>query len=439
MNMFTRTFFLFILATGLLFSPAVFSEDLLSLYSDALRNDPVLQTAEAEYQANLQQKPIARSSLLPQVGYSASYFDVDQTYEDASALFTDADFKRNSQEIEIRQALFRWDLINKFSEAEFNVSAAEAKIKSVRQEHIYRVVSAYIDVLKAQNNDRLAKLETKVLKTQLDQTNVMRSEGFATITDLYQYQAKYDLAVSKTFETADLLTKQRTELSRITGHLPIALDGLKLKEIPFLKSLTSNNVSDLINRSLRQNPDIRQSRFKYLAAEQQWKAERSKHLPTLDFKASYSEQDEQGGFNRGKSSDSRFGVELEVPIFSGMETIATASQAKHLLVKAKKEYLGLKKTQIAKVRQTFSRIQNGQRKMTSLLRAHRSTRQSLDGTRKAAKLGTRTSSDVYLAIKDVHEARRNYAEARYDLLVDAVQLKFLAGELSPATVNQIIQ
>ena len=64
------------------------TENLADVYQAALASDPVYAAATASYQATLEAKPQARSALLPQISAFAGYSQIDQSFEDANAIFS---------------------------------------------------------------------------------------------------------------------------------------------------------------------------------------------------------------------------------------------------------------------------------------------------------------------------------------------------------------
>ena len=52
-------------------------------------------------------------------------------------------------------------------------------------------------------------------------------------------------------------------------------------------------------------------------------------------------------------------------------------------------------------------------------------------------MGTRTIIDVLAAQRTVYQARRNYANARYDFILSMMGLKEVAGQLSPDDIYQL--
>ena len=61
---------------------------------------------------------------------------------------------------------------------------------------------------------------------------------------------------------------------------------------------------------------------------------------------------------------------------------------------------------------------------------------ALESTRAGFEVGTRTTVDVVTAERGLSQARRDYARARYDYVLNLLRLKEAAGTLSPEVIAQ---
>ena len=66
-----------------------------------------------------------------------------------------------------------------------------------------------------------------------------------------------------------------------------------------------------------------------------------------------------------------------------------------------------------------------------------STRSALDATQAGYEVGTRNVVDVLNAANTLFSAERDYANARYDYILNTMRLKEQAGLLSPEDVNTL--
>ena len=63
-----------------------------------------------------------------------------------------------------------------------------------------------------------------------------------------------------------------------------------------------------------------------------------------------------------------------------------------------------------------------------------SSETALESTRAGFKVGTRTAIDVVAAERGLSQARRDYARAKYDYILEILQLKQAAGSLRPEDI-----
>jgi outer membrane protein len=66
-----------------------------------------------------------------------------------------------------------------------------------------------------------------------------------------------------------------------------------------------------------------------------------------------------------------------------------------------------------------------------------SSRSALDATQAGYEVGTRNVVDVLNAQNTLFSSERDYANSRYDYIIDMMQLKEQAGLLSPEDVNKL--
>ncbi|MGV6859887.1 MAG: TolC family outer membrane protein [bacterium] len=410
-----------------LFSFPVYAETLDDIYRAAVKNDPTLAIAQADFKAVQQDIPIARSKLLPQLDANATHYDVQQSFEDASNLFSDADFTRSTQEIELSQSLFDKGLWDKLSESNYAAEAAKAHFSSARQALIGRVFDAYLGLLEAMDKSKLARLESEIQKKQLNITKRKQQAGIATRTDLQLHRARYDLSISERYNSDNDVQSTRAALTEIIGHTPIQLARLSSR-IP-LGIPKPNDLNHWINTAVTRNPELQAARLKVKSSKQALDAEQAGHLPTLDLVANYSVKEDDSGFNKGRAEDQRIGLEFNLPIFHGMETVAASKKARQQLISAKKELQKQKLQVINDVRDAFTRLKNSIQQAQVLRRALGSTQQAAKATRRGYQAGTHTALDVYLANGDAYKAQRDYATARYNYVKQFIRLKQAAGVL----------
>ena len=84
-------------------------------------------------------------------------------------------------------------------------------------------------------------------------------------------------------------------------------------------------------------------------------------------------------------------------------------------------------------RQVQTDVQNVKAREQSII----SAQSALEATETGYKVGTRNIVEVLNAQKNLYGAQRDYANARYDYILNLLNLKFFAGTLSDADIKAL--
>src|SRR5690606_9534072 len=130
--------------------PAHAADDLMTIYRDALRSDPVLRQAQAARDAVQELRPQARSVLLPNISASAGY---NWTARDGE------DWDGTTYGLQLTQPIFRYSALVQLRQVDALASQADIEFAAAQQELILRVADRYFAVLDAESTLRLAEAE----------------------------------------------------------------------------------------------------------------------------------------------------------------------------------------------------------------------------------------------------------------------------------------
>ena len=127
-------------------------------------------------------------------------------------------------------------------------------------------------------------------------------------------------------------------------------------------------------------------------------------------------------------------VQVSVPLFSGFATSARREQAEYDLV-AQQEAANLARRQVTQdIRNAFRRVNTDAMVIAQRQQAIVSAEAALNAIEAGYEVGTRNIVDVVLARQQLFVALRNYSDARYNYVIDTLQLKRTAGVLTPQDV-----
>jgi hypothetical protein len=179
-----------------------------------------------------------------------------------------------------------------------------------------------------------------------------------------------------------------------------------------------------------------------LAAEQVADYERqirnTSRYPTLDFTASYADVDiENDSLLDNDQQDFSLGILFNVPLYTGGRISAERAQAEAAYQSARSVALLQKRLTSQNTRIAYLGVISGISQVKALKQALKSSNTALEATEAGFDVGTRTSIDVLISLRATYAAERDYAGARYQYLLDTLQLKQAAGLLGTSDLENI--
>jgi outer membrane protein len=421
-------------------------QSLADIYNQALAHDPTLASALSANQAAQEIIEQGKALYRPQVnfnaGTSASRTDVNFFGLGAvgAALIRNGgqSFAGYQYGIEARQPIYRKQNLVQMDQAKTQVSQADKQLNLTQQTLILRTTQAYFDVLLAQDKIGLMQAQKTAILSQLEQAKANFDVGTATITDVNDAQARYDLIVAQ--EIAAINDHQITlrAVQAITGEIPQKLATVKADikthalEQSMDKWLEVAAENDL-------NIQIRQDAVKLSAQE----VERANagHLPTVDAVASYTDTYANGSFY-GFGSDLKngtIGVQMQLPLYQGGSTSSRVRQAIFNKQKAQDDVEIARRQMKQDTQSAYLNLSTSIAQVKAYEQALTSSQSQLDSTKIGYDVGVRTSIDVLNAQQQLFSAKRDLLQARYGYLVNIIRLKAASGvivETDLADINQ---
>ncbi|MDR0378591.1 MAG: TolC family protein, partial [Candidatus Accumulibacter sp.] len=177
-------------------SASALSSDLVQVYREALVNDAQYAAARATVEAAREKLPQGRAGLLPTIGMTAGSVWNENRYRGNDPPAWNRDYNAHSYNVTLTQPLFRRQNFIQYGQAQWQVTQAEAVFAQASQDLILRVARAYFDVLYAQENLAAVRANKEAIALQLAQAKKNFEVGTTTITDTYEAQSRFDLAVA---------------------------------------------------------------------------------------------------------------------------------------------------------------------------------------------------------------------------------------------------
>lgn len=418
------------------------SQTLLDIYHQALQNDPQLASALSANKAA--QEIIEQSKALyrPAINLTASATNsrTDVRFLENNIQGGRANFDNYRAGVEARQPIYRKQNLVQMDQAETQVSQADKQYNLSQQALILRSTEAYFQVLIAQDQITLIQAQKSAILSQLEQAKATFEVGTATITDVNEAQARYDLTIAQEVAAINELEIAKRAVQAITGEIPEALSSVK-KEISVLPLQQSMEDWQKIARKNNLNIQIQQDAVQL--AEQEVKRTNAGHLPTLDLVASYTDSYVNGSptpFNAGNQlKTTTIGLQLDIPLYQGGAISSQARQAVYNKQKAEDDLaLAIRQTDL-EAQRNFLNLNTSIAQVKAFEQALTSSQSQLDSTKLGYEVGVRINIDVLNAQQQLFSAKRDLLQARYNYLVNIIRLKSASGLLAEADLVDINQ
>lgn len=426
-----------LLVTGLV-SNSLQAEDLIDVFNMALKSDPALLAEAASLRATEELDDQALANFLPKIDLGASTGKewLDRSSENFGG---DAEYNTHRYGLSLVQPLYRQQNYIVSKQADIAIEGAIASYKAVEQDLIVRVAQRYFEVLGREDDLTFADAEREAIAKQLEQTQQRFDVGMATITDVTESQAAYDIANASVIEAENALANSRESLREVAGKYLTELEALKTDSPLMMPDPVDSQ--QWTETALKQNPNLLVATTNVSNAKENIRLQKSGHSPSLDLVAqkNYSSQSDSIGVASGysKTHQDEISLQFNLPIYQGGSVSSKTRQAEHQLSQAMQNEEAQRRSVTRLTRESYNGVISGVSRVKALKQAVISSEKALESTEAGYEVGTRTTVDVLNVRRNLFSARRDYSRARYTYIVNTLRLKQAAGIVSIEDVQQI--
>ncbi|WP_420588651.1 TolC family outer membrane protein [Bacterioplanoides sp.] len=423
------------LSVAILASSLTNAADLSTIYQQAASNDAEIAAARATREASGYGVGAARGGLLPNASLSYSITEIDSETSGVFATGTpktdvDSDYTQNQLQIQASQALFNLNAWYTYKSAVAGDEAAALQLQLAEQQLLTRTAKAYFDVLRAQDNLSAAQAEEKAVKRSLEQTKQRFDVGLIAITDVHEAQAGYDLSYVNLLGQEANLDISYEALEQLTGQRFDKVSPLRAEvamEMP-----APADVESWVESGLAKYAGLQLAEANKDSVRLQRNATRSNHLPTVSLTASYTDGDQAPRVDNKTldNTTTAIGIQLSMPLLAGGANYSRTKQAAQNYAAAEYNLEGERRSTKQNIRSLFRKVKTDVLNIKARKQAIVSAESALEATQTGYKVGTRNIVEVLNAQRNLFQAQRDYANARYDYIANLLNLKFYAGTLN---------
>lgn len=419
-------------------------QDLGQIYQEALSHDPVLAAARKGNRAMQEKLVQGQSQYLPTITFNAgaSASRTDIKYIGNASVFRNGgreNFEGYNYGINLNQPIFRQQIRAQLEQAKSQVTQSDKQLLLAQQNLIMRASKAYFDVLLAQDKIALIQAQKEAIEKQLHQAQANFEVGIATITDMNEAQARYDLTKAQEIAAVGDLEVKKRSIQSIIGRMPSELKGIRTDLQPQLPNPLV--MDQWVDMALQSNLSIAIQQQALEIAAQEVERQNAGHLPTLDAVASYTDRYANGSANGFGSDlqDATIGLQFQVPLYQGGAVSSKVREAVANKEKAQEELEATRRQAELDARQAYLNLVTVVSQVKAYEQALSSSQSQLDSTNLGYEVGVRNSVEVLNAQQQFFSAKRDLLQSQYTYLLNVLSLKFAVGLLSEADLDSVNQ
>ncbi len=415
------------------FSTLSQAENLLQIYQQARLTNPDLRSSAAERDKAFEKISEARSPLLPQLNLGGDY-----KYNNGFRASRGYNNNTLSGALQLDQTIFdlsKWRLLTL---QEKRAGIQDVTYQSAQQKLILDSTTAYFNVLRAIDTLSFTEAQKQSIYRQLDQTTQRFNVGLVAITDVQNARAKYDSVLANEVSARNNLDNTLEILRQITGNYYVSLASL---DINSFKTDKPESIAGLLKQVERRNLNLLTARLNQDLARESIRQYQAGHLPTLGLTASTGLVKKRYSYGNSMPNEpflntnningtNAVGLSLTLPLFSGGAVSSQVKQAQYDFVSASEQLESAHRLAIQLARSSYNNLKASVSSITAYRQAVISAQSSLNAMEASYKVGTRTIVDVLDATTTLYNARQQLSSARYDYLINWLNIKQAEGTLN---------
>ena len=421
----------------------VAANDLLSIYQEALEKDPDFNAKKADLKISKEYLNQARSSLLPQLRFSAST-NWNEYYQER---VLQNDYNTFSYNLNLSQPIFRLDSWFVTRQAKQNYEAAEARFAYQQQDLMIRVTQAYFKVLSAKSTLKSAEATEKALNNQYQAVTQRFNSGAASRIELAEAKSAYNRAQSDLVLAEGNVDISFEELNSIVGRQVKMVTSLN-QENEFIAPI--EEIDSEVNKGRVANYLIIEAKNRLEAAESNTRSKTANFLPKVDLNANASrrtskqytfdgvESDIELPFSIPTETENRaFSIQFSMPLFTSGLNSSQRRQALLQEVKSEEQMILIERSVVQQIRSLYTALKTAELNIISLRTAVDSSNDALEATRLGYELSSRNLIDLLQAERNYSETQNRLSQAIYGFIVTSLQYKQAIGYLRPEDIVKI--
>jgi outer membrane protein len=424
-------------------APNAYSEDLMTIYQQALEADPESRAAAINMEITKEQTQEALGQMLPQISGSANWSENKQDTAAAAATKTAPAVKASSRPVypgtrysaSINQTLFDFSKFWNWRRA--NTVEEQYSAENIAAQHalIHKVIEKYFGVLEAEDQLYFYQTERNAMAKRLEQTQKQFAKQLVKITDVYEVEARLDQLKASEIEAETIVVTAKESLKELT-NTPFS-DLYKLRDNVDYKPL-DGQLEQWLEVAKSENPTLAAQLKAIEAAHDGVTVQKSKFLPEVDLQLNYyNTNTSYQNLQTSQYSMQTGAINVSVPIFDGGVSIHQLFESQHKLELAKNENEAKVRALIKETSDSFLSSNASVRRIEASRKAVASAAKSREANESGFKFGVKTVTDILNAQQEEFKAKRELSQAKYAYIKHRARFMRSVGMITEQNIQEV--
>tara|TARA_B100000029_G_scaffold8035_1_gene8519 strand:+ start:1129 stop:2421 length:1293 start_codon:yes stop_codon:yes gene_type:complete len=413
---------IFVLLTLLLFNfKTSFAIELKAALSSAYKNNTELNAERENIVVSIEDLKISKSDYLPSATITGtkSQEDTNKLTNQSGGDATITDVDPLTKSIKLEQTILDLGRGAEYRKKKIGLALSETKLIKKEQEILYKAIEAFTNLILSNEKLNINLRNLNLLERQVESDRIRLERGDITLSDLSQSESSYAGAQAQFIQAQNEVVTNRLNYENIIGKIN---DPSSLKKS--LKAFVDipSSLSEAIELSRKNNPDIKIAKFELEQAEKDIDIAKSDLSPTATLSLERTYTDDLSSTYDEREKDI-LKATVTWPFFAGGKNIAKLKKNKSLKTKKRLLLDNVTKANNTNVASSWSNLQSSESLLASVRAQVQAAEIANEGINAEYERGSRTTLDVIQSSTFLLNAQillanseRNYLLAQYSLL-----------------------
>jgi outer membrane protein len=398
----------------------------------AYQSNPQLNADRARQRANDENVPQALAGYRPQIALtlSAGLQAVRDLLPDNTV--QGATLRPWTIGVTVTQVLFNgFKTSSSVRVAESQVQSGREALRNVGQGVLLNAVTVYMDMLANQALVEAQRTNVAVLREIQNTTKQRLDSGDVTPTDTAQADARLSRGLADLNAAEVALAVSKATYTQVIGEAPA-----QLVPAATVDRLSPNTLAAATETANHEHPAVLGAGYDVDVAQTTIRVAESSLLPTVAVQASASRQAQSDPTLSTSNTDQASILgQINVPIYDGGTAASQTRQAKELASQSRMVLEQIRNQSRTAVTSAWISNEGTKVALTAAESEVRAAEVALQGVRREAQGGQRTTIDVLNAQQDLTNARTRLIQSQHDRVIASYTLLSAVGRLDVHALN----